>query len=69
MIEQGQGGLFPYVEMAKLLEHRLGRPEEALKLTRKAVLLCGPDQDEWMDALQKRMLRLYRKCEKRGLAR
>ena len=69
MIEQGQGGLFPYVERAKLLEHRLGRPEEALKLTRKAVLLCGPDQDEWMDALQKRMMRLYRKCEKRGLAR
>ena len=68
MIAQGQGGLFPYVERAKLLEHRLGRPEEALALTRKAVLLCGPDQDEMMAALQKRMLRLYRKCEKRGRA-
>lgn len=67
MIAQGQGGLFPYVERAKLLEHRLGRPEEALALTRKAVLLCPPDQEEQMAALQKRMLRLYRKCEKRGL--
>ena len=68
MIAQGQGGLFPYVERAKLLEHRLGRPEEALALTRKAVLLCPPDQEEQMAALQKRMLRLYGKCEKRGRA-
>ena len=66
MIAQGQGGLFPYVEKAKLLEHRLGRPEEALALTRRAVLLCRPDDEEQMAALQKRLLRLYRKCEKRG---
>ena len=65
MIEQGQAGVYPYVALAKLLEHRLGRPEEALSLTRRAMLLCGPDQEEEMAALQKRLLRLYRKCEKR----
>lgn len=67
MIAQGQGGLFPYVERAKLLEHRLGRPEEALSLTRRALLLCGPDQEEQMAALRKRLLRLYGKCEKRRI--
>lgn len=37
MIAAGTGGTFPYVEMAKLYEHRLGDPKSALRYTDMAL--------------------------------
>ncbi len=61
MTAQGQGGVFPYVELAKLYEHRLGDIPRALALTRTAVLKCPPGDGEQMAQLQKRLFRLYKK--------
>ena len=68
MIAQGQGSTETYVALAKLFEHRLNRPQEALRLTRRAMLICPPGDDGQMEALQKRLRRLNRKCQKNTAA-
>ena len=55
MIERGQMGVFPYVELAKLYEHRVREPREALRLT-EAALALAPDAEK--DALERRRVRL-----------
>ncbi|MBQ8082344.1 MAG: ribonuclease H-like domain-containing protein [Clostridia bacterium] len=61
MIADGQCDLLPYVELAKIYEHRLREPQTALTLTRKALLLADPRDENTMEALQKRLLRLFQK--------
>ena len=55
MIERGQMGVFPYVELAKLYEHRVREPREALRLT-EAALALAPEAEK--DALERRRVRL-----------
>ena len=55
MIERRQMGIFPYVELAKLYEHRAGDPRRALELTEAAFPLA---LDEEKDALARRRARL-----------
>ena len=58
MIARGQMGAFPYIELAKLLEHRRGAYAEALALCRRAWPLS--DERERAD-LEKRQARLLKK--------
>ena len=55
MIDRRQMGMFPYVELAKLYEHRAGDPVEALRLTEAALELAS---EEEKDALERRRIRL-----------
>ena len=55
MIARGQKGAFPYIELAKLCEHRRGAYDEALALTERAWDLA--DEREKRD-LEKRRARL-----------
>jgi len=55
MIERRQMGVFPYVELAKLYEHRAGDPREALRLTEEALRLAS---DGERPALERRRVRL-----------
>ena len=55
MIERKQMGVFPYVELAKLYEHRVGNPREALRLTEAALSLAAEEEKE---ALERRKIRL-----------
>ncbi|MBQ8953226.1 MAG: hypothetical protein IJ048_03850, partial [Clostridia bacterium] len=55
MIDRGQMGVFPYVELAKLYEHHVREPREALRLT-EAALAMAPDEER--DALERRRARL-----------
>ena len=56
MLKEGQGSVEVLVRLAILYEHRLGRPEEALRLTRRAMLIC--EDPLQMEQLQKRCIRL-----------
>lgn len=58
MIRRKQKGIFPYVETAKLLEHRSKDEKGALEYTEKAFLMCDETDRE---ALEKRRTRLMRK--------
>ena len=60
MIARGQKGAFPYVELAKILEHKKGDPEGALALTEQALALAQPDEKP---DLEKRRDRLRRRVE------
>ena len=55
MIDRRQMGVFPYVELAKLYEHRVGNPREALRLTEAALSLAAEEEKE---ALERRKIRL-----------
>ncbi len=55
MIDRRQMGAFPYVELAKLYEHRLKEPGEALRLT-EAALSLAPEEER--PALERRRARL-----------
>ena len=59
MLRDGQGSVQTMVRLAILYEHRLGRPQDALALTRRAMLLTE-DPDE-LAALNRRYQRLNRK--------
>ncbi len=71
MIQNGEGGAVPYIEMAKLCEHRFKDIESALSYTRKAIIkLAEPtlfddfSVQETRNALQYRYDRLILKREK-----
>ena len=71
MIARREGGIRPYVEMAKYYEHRAGDIDAALDMTRKAIsLLAGPTLLEdgsvqnARNALQYRYERLRRKKQR-----
>ena len=55
MIERRQMGVFPYVELAKIYEHREGNPREALSLTERALAIAS---EEEKPALERRRIRL-----------
>ncbi|MBR3504936.1 MAG: ribonuclease H-like domain-containing protein [Clostridia bacterium] len=55
MIDRRQMGVFPYVELAKLYEHRAGDPREALRLTEAALALATAEE---RGALERRRIRL-----------
>lgn len=64
MIAAGSGGIFPYVELAKLYEHRLGAPERALYYTDLAL---GRTMDpEEIRELTHRRTRLAQKCRRKA---
>ena len=69
MIASHQGGVVPYVELAKHYEHVQHQPEAALELTEKALLLLAepgflPEKavQEARIAVQYRYARLKKKC-------
>lgn len=65
MLSQGEGGLLPYVELAKLLEHRRRDHARALAYTRAALRVAARDGfSEAMPALERREARLLRKIQK-----
>jgi len=71
MIQKNEGGAIPYVELAKLHEHRFGDTDAAIWYTKKAlILLSEPTLFDAMavqdtrNALQYRYDRLTRKREK-----
>ena len=45
MIASNSGGIFPYVELAKIYEHRLRQPEKALTYTDLALAKAVDAQD------------------------
>ena len=58
MIRRRQMGAFPYVELAKLKEHRDRNYDEALRLSQQALGLC---EDEERASIEKRISRLQRR--------
>jgi len=71
MIDAREGGVQPYIELAKYCEHRLGDYETALSLTEKAMLLLAepkliadPHEDAVKASLQKRYSRLRKKINR-----
>ncbi len=70
MIDGREGGLLPYVEMAKLYEHRLRDVKKALEITKMAILLASEPSlgtqnamQEMQNALQYRYMRLVKKSQ------
>ena len=67
MIARGEGGLDAYRSLAILLEWRLGRPKDALRVTEQALAkFSGGDfryrvDETALEGLQRRYLRLIRK--------
>ena len=68
MISHREGGLIPYIELAKLYEHRLRDVKNALEITKEAILLAsepalGPKgaMQDMQNALQYRYMRLVKK--------
>lgn len=73
MIARREGGVRPYIEMAKHCEHAENDPAAALRYTRQALMLLAepsllPNQavQETQNALQYRYARLVRKLERAG---
>lgn len=69
MIACREGGLTPYIELAKLYEHRKRDIKSALEVTRAAILLAsepalcpGNAMQEMQNALQYRYMRLLKRC-------
>lgn len=58
MIKSRQGGLFPYIALAKLLEHRMKDTEGAMRVTAQAMFLAAERNDPLHAELEKRYLRL-----------
>ncbi len=70
MIDSREGGLLPYVELAKLYEHRLRDVKNALEITKMAILLASEPSlgsqeamQEMQNALQYRYMRLVKKTQ------
>ena len=73
MIDSRQGGVQPYIEMAKILEHQQRDYAGALEMTERALMLISgerlkPDRtvQETENAIQYRRLRLKRKLSARA---
>ena len=64
LIAEGAVSIYPYVELAKYLEHRERAFDRALELTRRAMGLCGGARDH--ADLGKRLARLERKLGARS---
>lgn len=62
MLRDGQGTVDVMVRLAILYEHRLKKPEEALKLTRRALLMTS--DPEALEQLNRRYRRLSAKLQK-----
>jgi len=58
MVEAGEGGIYPLVELAKHFEHHEGDPARALTLTRAARKICSRHEKP---TLEHRLERLIRK--------
>ena len=70
MIDCREGGLQPYVELAKLYEHRRHDVKNALEITKMAILLASEPalwakgaMQEMQNALQYRYMRLVKKAQ------
>ncbi len=63
MAHAGSGGVFPYVELAKLYEHRFRNIPLALRATESAMTVCTTEEE--MDELRKRRARLKARLERR----
>ncbi len=70
MIACREGGLIPYIELAKLYEHRLRDVKNALEITKAAILLASEPalgskdaMQEMQNALQYRYMRLVKKAQ------
>jgi uncharacterized protein YprB with RNaseH-like and TPR domain len=70
MISCHEGGLIPYVELAKLYEHRLHDVKNALEITKAAILLASEPvlcpktaMQEMQNELQYRYMRLIKKTQ------
>ena len=68
MIERKQMGVFPYVELAKLYEHRAGNPREALRLTEAALALASEEEKTALERRKARLLARIAAREKREKA-
>lgn len=64
MIAAGNGGIFPYVELAKLYEHRLKDPKQALYYTDQA--LSKTMESEQIQELMYRRKRLAEKSKRKA---
>lgn len=64
MIQARQGGLFPYIALAKLYEHRLHDSQRALQLTEKALCIAAERNDPLYSELEKRYNRLNNKLRR-----
>lgn len=56
MIERRQMGIFPYVELAKLCEHRRRDIEGALNLTEQAIALASEEELPELDRRRRRLM-------------
>jgi uncharacterized protein YprB with RNaseH-like and TPR domain len=70
MISSHEGGLIPYIELAKLYEHRLHDVKNALEITKAAILLASEPvlcaktaMQEMQNELQYRYMRLIKKAQ------
>ena len=68
MAAAGSGGAFPYVEMAKIYEHRLKDPARALRYATLALTLCREEAErqEILHRCARLRRRLETKSEKEG---
>lgn len=71
MIASRQGGVKPYIALAKLLEHRLGNPEAAATVARRGLLYLsdlpeGSFQQSDFEDLSRRYARLLQKTHPQG---
>jgi len=64
MIASRQGGISPYIAMAKICEHKKRDISAAIEYTRKAIILSADMPDADMAALQKRYQRLMNKARR-----
>ena len=69
MIERRQMGVFPYVELAKLCEHRAGDPREALRLTEAALDMASEEERPALERRRSRLLARIAAQERREAAR
>ena len=63
MISSGNGGIFPYVELAKIYEHRLKDPQRAMFYTDQA--LSKTMASDQIEELIHRRKRLAEKCKRK----
>lgn len=61
MIRDRQGRVKPYIALAKLCEHQLGDPQQALRVTLDALRICDKRDENMIPELKKRYMRLIRK--------
>lgn len=61
MISRKQMGIAPYIELAKIYEHRLKDPLKAMEYSIKALVICEKDEQE---SINKRISRLEQKISR-----